>query len=202
MPSSPNAVLSDPQELFKLFKTHPTYRNGIDLLDCYIDVVQRNPYCANELAFALSYLNQCLGKLEDDDYYTVTELFSRELFHRHGLGFSDDTKAFGPTNTFLITSLLSGLSLKYKLTDSSDQYGNIQDGLNVVDHNSPTSEVPVIGACIQLLIYGSGIVPTKPFIQSADEVANKLKTQKSMGTVKNPNALKVLEVRQLFVQIY
>ena len=112
-----------------------------------------------------------------------------------------DTETFGPTNTYLITSLLSALSLKHKLTDCSDQYWHIENGLNVVDHDFPILEVLVIGACIQLPIDGSEIVPEgKPFFQSADEVATKLRTQKSLRTVKNLNALKVLEVGRSFMQ--
>jgi hypothetical protein len=49
------------------------------------------------------------------------------------------TKILGPTNIFLSNSLLSGLSFKYNITSSPDQYGAIVDGLDA-------TEVLVIGA--------------------------------------------------------
>ena len=162
-------------------------------------VVQENPYRANGLAVALSHIYDSPG-LPTIGYYTLPELFSLAELADHRFGFDKVTGDFGPTNTFSIT----GLSLKYKLTDCSDQFWFIECGLNVIDRNMPTSEVLVNGACIQLLIYGSEIVPIdKPFIQSANEVVTKPKTQKSSRTdwtVKNPNALIILEVGQLFMQ--
>ncbi|KIM35176.1 hypothetical protein M413DRAFT_449884 [Hebeloma cylindrosporum] len=61
--------------------------------------------------------------------------------------------------------------------------------------DSSTSELEVIGVCIQLLTYGSGIVPTrKTFIGWANEVARKLKSQQVAGRIKDSNALKILGV--------
>jgi len=99
-----------------------------------------------------------------------------------------DKKSFGPANTYLITSLLSGLteSFKYNLSSSPVQYSYIEDGLNAFD-NSSICELLLIGAsgCIQMLTNGSYIIPTaKPFIQCANEVALKLKFQKSTGKLK------------------
>jgi hypothetical protein len=69
------------------------------------------------------------------------------------------------------------------------------EGLNARDLNSSTSELLVIGACIQLLINGSYIIQTaKSYINSANEVATKLRFQKSAGTVKVSNGLKLLDV--------
>ena len=133
---------------------------------------------------------------------TLAEAFDNELDDLHSLGsvFDKDNKTFGPTNTYLINSLLSGLSFKYNLTLSPTQYSYIEDGLNV-DNNSPISQLLLIGACIQLLTNGSRIVSTgKPFIRSANEVLNKLIFQQSVGRITDLNALKLLDVCQLLIR--
>ena len=163
--------------LLELIKAHPTYETATELLDHYIDVVQKSPYRANELASSLSYLPESPDIPTIGSGDSLGDLFYTELADRHRLGFqlNKDTETFGPSNTYLIASLLSGLSFKHKLSECSDQYGHIKSGLNIVDHNLPISEVLVVGACIQLFINGSEIVPEgKPFIQSTDEVATKL----------------------------
>ena len=129
---------------------------------------------------------------------SFVEAFYDELdgLHSRGSVFDKNNKAFGPTNTYLINSLLSGLSFKYNLTSSPTQYPYIEDGLNV-DNNSPIGQLLLIGACMQLLINGSKIVPTgKPFIRSTNEVTTKLKSQQSVGRIKDSNALKLLDVCQ------
>ena len=66
--------------------------------------------------------------------------------------------------------------------------------------NSATSELLVTGACIQLLTSASKIIQTgKPFIHSAYEVAVQLKLRRYPGRVKEPNAVKLLEVCRLFI---
>jgi len=206
--TSPNAeqlfrdafALPDPApELLELVKAHPTYDTVMDLLFHYTVVVQENPYRANTLALALMTVRDSPDAPVIDDY-TLPELFSRELADLHSRGFDSASrpqnikKGFVPTNTFLLTSLLSGFSIKYDLTDSSDQYGNIWENLDV---NSSTSEVGVIGASIQLLTSGSTIVQSSdPYIHSANEATTKLKAQKSKGVMKDSNALRFLEVGQ------
>ena len=187
-------ALPDPApKLLGLVKAHPTYDTIMNLLLHYTVAVQDNPYRANTLALAL----KAVGDSPDAptiDGDTLLELFYRELADLHSRGFDSASKGFVPTNTFLITSLLSGLSIKYDLTDSSDQYGNIWENLDV---HSSTSEDGVIGACIQLLTSGSIIVQfSKSYIDSANEATTKIKAQKSKGAVKDPNATRFLEVGQ------
>ncbi|CAA7268170.1 unnamed protein product [Cyclocybe aegerita] len=189
-------ALSDPAaELLNLLKAHPSYPAVVDLLVYYTDVVEENPSRAKALASALVVVRDSPDAPIIGDA-TLAEYFNRKLadLHSRGLEMSDDTETFGPTNTYLAASLLSGFSLKYGLTSSSDQYASIVESLDASD-NSSTSEVIVIGACIQLLTNGSGIIPAATsYIKSANEVAAKLKAQKSAGTVKDSNALAVLEL--------
>ena len=194
--------LPDPApKLLELIMAHPTFAAVVDLLDYYTAFVQEHPSRANALALALVAVRDSPDAPLIDGC-TLFDLFYRELADLHSLGFysmdnpHNDNKNFVPTNTFLLTSLLSGLSIKYDLTDSSDQYGNIWESLDA-KHESSTSEVRVIGACIQLLTSGSIIIQrSKQYIQSAQEATTKLKAQKSKRTVKDSNALQLLEVWQ------
>ena len=144
-----------------------------------------------------------------NDDYTLDEVFSRELADLHSRGFDSSDNGphnvnmmdIVPTSPFLLTSLLSGLSIKYNLTESSDQYGNIWENLNT---NWSISEVGVIGACIQLLASGSIIIRSSEEydIRSADDALTKLKVQKSrMNSVKDSNVPQFLEVCHLHFAI-
>jgi hypothetical protein len=189
-------------ELLKLINAHPTYAAVMDLLVYYTAVVQGNPSRANASALALVAVRDSPdAPVIDND--PLEDLFSRQLADLHSRGFDslhnpyNDNMGIVPTNTFLLTSLLSGLSIKYDLTESPDQYGTLWQGLNANDSNSSISELRVIGACIQLLTSGSIIIRSSDeYTQSADEVVTKLKAQKSRETVKNSNALQLLEVCQ------
>jgi hypothetical protein len=201
-------ALPDPApKLLELIKAHPTYAAVMDLLVHYTVVVQENPSRANAFALALVAVRDSLeAPAIDNDSTVLAELISRKLADLHSRGFQslddpqNDNKGLVPTNTFLLTSLLSGLSIKYDLTDSSDQYGNIWESVDAND-NSSTSEVWVIGACIQLLTSGSKIIKrSKQYIQSANQAATKLEFQKSKGTIKESNALQLLEVCRLLMK--
>lgn len=198
-------ALPDPApELLKLIKAHPKYHTVVDLLVTYTIIVEENPSRASSLAASLARV--CDSDPPDAPIIagsSLAELFSDKLVNLHSKGFAFDDDifgqtndmVFGPTNEYLTASLLSGMSFKYNLASSSDQYGTIMVGLDAPCDRSSISEVRVIGSCIQLLINGSEIVPSGgSYFRSANAIANKLKGQKAAGTVKNPNALKVLEL--------
>ncbi|KAF9483736.1 hypothetical protein BDN70DRAFT_918142 [Pholiota conissans] len=187
---------NSPSELLKLIKEHPTYPAVVDLLVYYTCVAEENPTRAEALASILLQVRDAPDAPIINTDLTLMEVFSRKLADLHGRGLEvdDDTKTLGPSNTFLTGSLLSGLSFKYQLTSCSDQYGAILDALDV-NPSSPTTEVLVTGACIQLLTAGSEIIQhSTSYFKSADEVATKLKAQKTAGAVKDANALKLLEL--------
>ncbi|KAF8973566.1 hypothetical protein BDZ97DRAFT_1751597 [Flammula alnicola] len=191
-------ALPDPAPaLLDLIKAHPTYAAVSDLLVSLTDVVEETPSRAEVLSIALVTVRDSpdAPTINGD---TLVALFSRKLADLLSRGFEldDDAKTFAPTNRYLATSLLSGLAFKYGLTSSPDQYGNITNGLDArPDPSAYNSEVLVVGACIQLLTNGSGIIPAATsYIKSVDEVVLKLKAQKSAATVKDPNALKLLEL--------
>jgi len=196
-------ALADPTpELLNLIRAHPTELAIRDLLVYYFEAVEGNPSRAYALTSVLVTLRDSPDAPVIEDGSTLTQAFYDRLHDLipRGFDFDKDNRTFGPTNTYLVNCLLSGLSLKYNLTSSTDQYGEIRKGLNT-HGNSSTSELLVIGACIQLLTNGSGIVPTgKPFIHSANEVATKLRSQQSAGRVKESKALELLEVCRLLMQ--
>lgn len=107
-------------KLLKLIKAHPSYHTVSDLLDYYIYVVQKNPYRANELAFWMVCISESRD-VPNIGYDSFGAAFDRALADRHCWGFERNkrTETFGPTNTYLINSLLSGLSLKHRLTNCS-----------------------------------------------------------------------------------
>jgi hypothetical protein len=188
--------LSDPApELLKLIMEHPTYPAVADMLFVYTCITEENPSRANVLASALVALRDSpnapkiwVYSLAETIYTTLADL------HPRGFELDKESRILGPTNTFLTNSLISGLSFKYNLTTSGDQYGAIVDGLDAKGRSS-TSEVLVVGACIQLLTAGSASA-TKVYFPSANEVATKLKAQQVAGTVRDANGAKLLEVRR------
>lgn len=132
---------------------------------------------------------------------TLSSLIDRELADQHFKVIYGDSEVreYGPKNTYLLDSLLSGLSLKHRLTSTSDQYAAIDSGLDALP-GSKQSEVLVAGTCIQLLLHGSEVVTEAAgsYRKSAEAVASRLKAQKSAGTVKDPHVIQVLEVCNLF----
>lgn len=166
----------------------------------YFEAAEGNPSRAYALTSVLVTLRDSPDAPVIEGSSTLIPAFYDRLHDLipRGFDFDKDNRTFGPTNTYLFNCLISGLSFKYNLTSYADQYGEIRKDLDTRS-NSSTSELLAIGACIQLLTNGSGIVPTgQPFIHSANEVATKLRSQQSAGRVKEPNALKLLEVCRLF----
>ena len=185
-----------------MIKADPTEAAVRELLVSYIEAVEDNPSRAHELASVLVALRDSPDAPTIQGGSSLAEAFHDELdsLHSEGSVFDKHNKSFGPTNTYLINSLLSGVSFKYNLSSSRMQYSNVEDGLNV-NFDLSIRQLLLIGACIQLLTNGSKIVPIgEPFIHSADEVATKLKSQRSAGKIKGLNALKLLDVCRLLIQ--
>jgi hypothetical protein len=186
--------------LLQLLKEYPTYPAVRDLVVYYTEAVEEEPSRGQSFASALTVVRDSpdaptFGK------ETLSSLINRELADQHfkAIYGNSEIKEYGPKNTYLLDSLLSGLSLKHGLTSTADQYAAIDDGLDA-PHDSDKSEVLVVGACIQLLLHGSVIVTKAAgsYQKPAKVVASKLKAHERAGTVKDPHAIQVLEVCNLF----
>ena len=185
--------------LLQLLQQHPTYLAVRDLVISYIEAVEEDPFRGQSLAATLVRLcNSSDAPTFAPD--TLSSYINRELADQHFkvLYGDNEVKEYGPKNTYLLDSLLSGLSLKHRLTATSDQFAAIDTGLDA-PHSSKESEVLVVGTCIQLLLHGSVIVTefAGSYRKKAEAVATKLKAQQVAGTVKDPHAIQVLKVCDL-----
>jgi hypothetical protein len=211
--SFPNAekVLCEAYSLFdptpallNLINACPTEAAVKDLLFYYMDAAEDDPSRAYALTSVLVALRDSPEAPLIQDGSLIQDRFSLATAFHVGLSdlyswcFHLDDDSICPTNTYLVTCLLSGLTLKHNLSSSHHQYYEVRYGIDC--HGDPSlCELWVIGACIQLLTIGSKIVSEKIFNYSASEVATKLRSQQSASTVKEFNARKLLEVCQLFL---
>jgi hypothetical protein len=197
--------LSDPTPaLLSLINAYPTKAAVKDLLFYYMDAAEDDPSRAYALTSVLVALRDSpeAPLIQDgsliQDRFSLATAFDVGLSDLYSWCFHLDDDSICPTNTYLVTCLLSGLTLKHNLSSSHHQYYEVRYGIDC--HGDPSlCELWVIGACIQLLTIGSKIVSEKIFNYSASEVATKLRSQQSAGTVKELNARKLLEVCQLFL---
>lgn len=188
--------------LLQVLKEHPTYDDIDDLLvKYYAEAVEENPSRGQALASALARVgNSPEAPTIGPDPLSV--LINGALARNHHFNADfEEIKDYGPKNKFLFHSLLSGLSLKHRLTQTSDMYAAIKKGLDPHGSdqslfNSQDPEVLVVGACIQLLLHGSVLTTETAgtYRRSAEVVAKNLKDQKVAGTVKDPHAIQVLEL--------
>jgi len=184
--------------LLKLLKEHPTYPAVKDLVVFYTEAVEEKPSRGHILASAIAKVASSGDAPTIASKETLWPLIDRELADQHFKVYygNNEVTQFAPDNTYLLDSLLSGLSLKYGLTSTSDMYAAIDNGLDAPQNGSVHSQVLVVGACIQILLAGSKIVADSAgsYRKSPDGVATKLKAQKTAGAVKDPNGVHVLEV--------
>ena len=179
--------------LLDILKKDPAYPALLPyLVGYYFDAVRNDPYRAQSLASALVRL---VNSTDAPSFggNTLKEHLYSELAGSHFKLFDVKKKfdvVYGPNNTHLIDSLLSGFSFKFNLATSSHMFGVIGEGLD--DPDDSKMEIMVVGACIQLLIHGSGIY--KEAEGKPGELSKKLKAHKMAEVVKDPLALKVLEV--------
>ena len=181
--------------LLKVVKEHPTYEDiEFPLIDYYVEAVEKNPSRGPVLASALAKLDTLLedinGQLDRAVHFKIF--------------FEQEAKDYGQTNKFLFHSLLSGLSLKHRLTHNSAMYSAIEGGLDPLAlqscFQSLDPEVLVVGACIQLLLCGSAIERAGPvYRRSAEVVAKNLKDRRAAGVVKDLHANQVLEVSKVIL---
>jgi len=179
--------------LLQVVKEHPSYEDiEFPLVKYYVEAVEENPSRGQALASALARLDALSADINGELDRAV----------HFNADFDNEVKDYGPKNKFLFHSLLSGLSLKHRLTQNSVMYAAIEKGLDPIGSdqpllNSQDPEVLVVGACIQLLLHGSVITTETAgprYRRSAEVVAKNLNDQKVAGVVKDTHAIQVLEL--------
>ena len=121
-----------------------------DLVFYYVEAVQSDPYCAKTLVLATMIHPDPSVLRTRHTLWTSLSLVGGTHFRSYDV---DRAQGYCPKNIYLLHSLLSGFSLKYNLTASSEMYGSIEDGLKATC-GLKESEVLVVGTCIQLLLHG------------------------------------------------
>ncbi len=187
---------SDPaHRLLQLLNENPTYPAVRDLVISYFDTVCEDPSCAQFLASVLDTIRHS-PNAPTFGQETLDDLLNSELAGTHFKYYDDDSaKEYGPRNEYFLDCLLSGLSLKFGLTEATEIFWAIADGLE------GRSEALVVGSCIQLLLSGPAITTefAGPYKKSSKTVAKKLDALKKTGIVKDPRAIRVLEVSLHFM---
>ncbi|KAF8887451.1 hypothetical protein CPB84DRAFT_1786860 [Gymnopilus junonius] len=167
----------DPEPLLlQILKDHPFYITVRDLAIYYVEAVEENPSRGGYLASVLVKVAESPeAPLFTPD--TVSSFIDRTLADHHFKVIYGDhrVKDYGPKNTYLLDSFLSGLSFKYSLTSTSDQLAAIHEGLDAACGSSE-SEILVVGTCIQLLLHGSELVTERAgtYRRSPEELAISL----------------------------
>ncbi|KAF4614850.1 hypothetical protein D9613_002973 [Agrocybe pediades] len=183
--------------LLKLLKEYPTYATVKDLIVSYTEAVEEDPSRAQAHAAAISKVATS-AEAPTIGSETLWSLVNSELADQHfKVAYGDDEiTQFAPNNTYLLDSLLSGLSLKYGLTSTGDMYAAIGNGLDAPEDGTTRSQVLLAGACIQILLAGSKLAAegAGSYRTSPEAVAGKLKAQKTANTMKDPHAARVLEL--------
>ncbi|KAF9524596.1 hypothetical protein CPB83DRAFT_602958 [Crepidotus variabilis] len=188
-------------QLLQLLKENPTFLAARDLTTGYICAIHDNPHRAYSIASSFAKLcnspdaplieSQPLRSLVDDE---LMEGYFQLRDHHSNPKESD---IYEPENTFLLESLVAGVSVKHGWNSSNASYVCLQDGLNAPAGPAMyKSQVLVVGACIQLLLSGSIFVGeiAGSYRKTPEEIAGKLKNHKAKGTVVNSRAIQVLEL--------
>lgn len=186
--------------ILRLIKQHPSSSAVWDAVTCYGNAAQENPRRADAFAAVLVKLRNC----PDVPPFAVTDnsiqgVYCDKLYdiHNEGLGIimDEEMTALDAKNPHLFHSYLSALSFKHGLMSCSTMYGAIQDGLIDLGTNV-RAQTALLGACIQLLVSGSVIVPagTPVFWSGAADLATRLRAQLKRGIIKDRHFHKFLEV--------
>lgn len=189
------ALQNPTPELLRLIRAHPTYAAVDELVFYYTEAAEEDPARADALAAALARVRDT-PNVPYQGVDGIAGHFSRKLadLHCRGLANEENSGVVDATNLFLINSYLSALSFKYRLSESSDMYGSIQDGLETTASDGQAQSL-LIGACIQLLVAGSQIVPDgSSFWSGAADIATKLTAQKKRGLIKDKHIGSFLDV--------
>ncbi|KAH6897549.1 hypothetical protein BKA70DRAFT_1438128 [Coprinopsis sp. MPI-PUGE-AT-0042] len=179
-----------------LLTQHPNWQAMTELVVAYTEAVEENPAQGPRLASVLAQLGE-FQPFPDGPVTSFRDLLNRELADQHFKwgGCLEGPYTWGPQNRHLLESYLSGLSLKYQLTASSDMYAAADRGLDTTP-DTPYAQELVIGTCIQLLLAGHSFISDEAgsYKKTPQEISAKLKNQENSGIIFNADALRFLKL--------
>lgn len=187
-------------KLLELIKVHPTAAAITDLVSIYFELAAEDPTQLSRYAEALAIIQATettildaadpFGNLGERKISLILYTILAE-FHSGDL-FVQDASII-PSNDYLVASLFSAVSLKYRLTDSPAQVGSIRHGLHYKG-GYDTREVLVLGSCLQLLVAGSYLYGPGGTDIGKDNISAALEAVKADRVVKTPNGQRLLVV--------
>jgi len=201
-------------KLLELIRAHPQLPTITHLVSVYMELAAECPIHIDKFARALVDL-QTTSEVTIAAYdafgnpaqQNIAPLLNRELagFHSGDLVAAEDT-SITTSNDYLVASLLSATSMKYRLCDSPAQAGAVVHGLHFKDRryrdDAPASrEILLLGACLQLLVAGSYLYGPTGTDAGKVDVLKALQDIQSEGIVKSQNGQRLLEVRLFYLSI-
>ena len=185
-------------KLLELITTHPDTSAILDLVVVYMELVGESPTQFDKFAGALVKLQNAKGitVASGDGLGNLTQLEIADALydklldiHTGNLVVARD-RYVTPSNQYLIDSLLSAISIKYRLCDThSDAI------LHCLRHTPKrNAQVYVLGACLQLLMSGSYLYGPTGTEVGTDDVLATLEKIRESRVVKHPKGQRLLEV--------
>jgi len=189
--------------LLEIIRAHPQRATITELICAYMALTAEHPTEVHRFARVLAKLKKSKEPTvyTFDDFgksvkRTIDLVLNRELADIHGGDLIEAKSSLvTASNDYFITSLLSAISLKYRLCDSPGQVGPIVRGLHPKDNNrrGHNQEIPVIAACLQLLVAGSYLYGPQGTDVGKEDVPKALELIAQQGVVQNLNGKRLLE---------
>jgi hypothetical protein len=192
-------------KLLELIRANPELQTITDLVLVYMELVAESPTQIYKFAESLASVRQSTitvagyDRLGNPAQQNIGHVFNDVFVGFHSTDLNDvKDKSVTPSNEFLIASLISAISMKYRFCDSPAQVGGLTRGLQYDDESYgddvSSREILVLGACLQLLVAGSYLYgPTGTDVGRVD-VLGALERIKTADIVKGPNGQILLEV--------
>lgn len=191
--------------LIELIRAHSQFPTIFYLISIYTELAAELPTQIDKFAQALAQVKTSKVKIDTEDDFgkpaqlDIEPIFVSELADELSGDFVNvKDLSVTSSNEYLIASLLSATSRKYRLCESPAQIGSVLCGLYYNDRkygyaDRATFEVRVLGACLQLLTSGSYLYGPEGIYAGKIDVLAALETIKKEGVVKNPNGQELLE---------
>ena len=186
-------------KLLELITAHPDVETITDLILVYAKLVGESPTQFDKFAAALVKLQHSKGitvagvdRVGNRAQLEIAYAVSEQLHDIHASGLvGPSNTSVTPSNEYLIDSLLSAISIKYKLCDS-------HTAVDLHDLPKRYRQVYILGACLQLLMSGSYLYGPTGTEVGSDDVLAALEKIKESRVVKDPDGRRLLEVSDRF----